>query len=202
MTYKNIVFDIGGVLLNFSEQWLMDTFLGEILQDDRRLIDQWLFGSGLWRRRDCGDFDDDELFGWSRAQLPPHLHAAFERMINESWPAMQQLQTGEIIPALKARGHKLFLLTNTPKAFHRNYAKIPHYELFDGYFASCDVQLLKPDAAFYHGFLRKFDLRPEDCLFIDDLPENCAGANAVGIRTFCFDTRDLAGLRRVLELIH
>ena len=200
MRYPNIVFDIGGVLLEFSSQWLMDTFLGDTAPEDRRLIDQWLFGSGLWHKRDRGDFDDDELFVWSRAQLPRRVHAAFERMINESWPAMPQLRTGEIIPRLKARGHKLFLLTNTPAAFHRNYAKIPHFEMFDGFYASCDVGVMKPDAEFYQGFLRKFDLRGEECFFIDDLPQNCAGAEAVGIRTFCYDTRDFAGLKLALGL--
>ncbi|MCL2445370.1 MAG: HAD family phosphatase [Oscillospiraceae bacterium] len=200
MIYKNIVFDIGGVLLDFSEPWLLDTFLGGLAPAQRQQLEDWLFGGGRWRQRDLGELTDAQIVQLAQRDLPNPLPNYLQRMLNGHFPAMRPLPTAELIPQLQARGHRLYLLTNTPLAIHENYDAVPRFTQFDGMFASCDVGLLKPDEAFYRAFLQHFHLQAAECLFIDDLPENCVGANRVGIDTFCFDTRDLAGLRKKLGL--
>jgi len=198
--YKNIVFDIGGVLLDFSEKWLLDTFLGDLTPAQRQQLEDWLFGGGRWRQRDLGELSDAQIVQLAQHDLPEPMPTLLQRMLDGHFPAMRPLPTADLIPLLQAQGLGLYLLTNTPLAIHQNYDAVPHFARFNGMFASCDVALLKPDPAFYRAFLQHFNLRAEDCLFIDDLPENCAGANSVGIDTFCFDTRDLAGLRAKLGL--
>ncbi|MCL2531425.1 MAG: HAD family phosphatase [Oscillospiraceae bacterium] len=200
MTYKNIVFDIGGVLLDFSEPWLLDTFLGELTPAQRKQLEDWLFGGGRWRQRDLGQLTDAQIVQLAQRDLPEPMPTLLQRMLNGHFPAMRPLPTADLIPQLQAQDYRLYLLTNTPLAIHENTDCVPHFAHFDGMFASCDVGLLKPDEAFYRAFLQHFNLQAAECLFIDDLPENCAGANRVGIETFCFDTRDLAGLRAKLGL--
>lgn len=200
MTYKNIVFDIGGVLLDFSEAWLLNLFLGDLTPAQRKQLEDWLFAGGRWRQRDLGELTDAQIVQLAQQDLPAPLPQTLQRMLNGHFPVMRPLPTADLIPQLQARGHRLFLLTNTPLAIHENRDIVPHFARFDGMFASCDVGLLKPDEAFYRAFLQHFQLQAADCLFIDDLPENCAGANRVGINTFCFDTRDLVGLCAKLGL--
>ena len=53
--------------------------------------------------------------------------------------------------------------------------------------ASYEVGCAKPSEKIYKTFLKKFDLRAEECLFIDDLVANCDGARAVGMTAVLFD---------------
>jgi len=198
--HQNIVFDMGGVLLDFSEARLMDYYFGRLPEEDRRLAHGAIFASGLWRRMDRGDFDEAGTAREICALLPERLRAPAQRMIFNYFEAMPPLPTNEIIPLLKARGQRVYLLTNAPHAFHREKARLPYLALFDGVFASCDVGLLKPDPEIYRLFLRQFDLRAEDCLFVDDMPANVEGARGVGMAGYCFEDRDLPLLKRFLEL--
>jgi len=198
--YKNIVFDMGGVLLDFSEARHIEHFFGGLKPEEQAQVRWALMGSGLWRRYDRGDFDDDGMVREVCALLPPHLHPYIADMVPHNFEAMPPLPTGELIPQLKARGQGVYLLSNTPHAFHREKLRIPHIDRFDGILASCDVGLLKPDPEIFRLFLRTFGLRAEDCLFIDDMQANIEGAAEAGIAGHCFADGDLERLRAALEL--
>ena len=200
MTHQSIVFDMGGVLLDYSEARLMERYFGGLPQEERARVHAAVFGSGLWRRMDRGDFDEAGMVREVCALLPEDLHAPISSMIPRYFEAMPPLPANELIPLLKARGRRVYLLTNAPHAFHRENYRLPYLRLFDGVFASCDVGLLKPDPEIYRLFLREFDLRARECLFIDDMRANIEGAESVGIAGYCYEERDLEGLKRVLGL--
>ena len=200
MTYPNIVFDMGGVLLDYSEAKLIEHYFGGLTQAEQLETHRALMESGLWRRFDRGDFDDDGMVREVCALLPEHLHPRIAAFIPHYFEAMPSLPTGTLIPLLKARGQRVYLLSNTPHAFHREKHRLPHIDLFDGILASCDVGLVKPDLEIFRLFLRKFDLRAEECFFIDDMQANIDGAASAGIAGHCFADRDLDRLRAVLEL--
>ncbi|MDR2686208.1 MAG: HAD family phosphatase [Oscillospiraceae bacterium] len=197
---QNIIFDMGGVLLDFSEARLMDYYFGQFSEDARAQIRGALFASGLWRRMDRGDFDEAGMARAVCELLPEAYHAAVTRLLFHSFEAMPPLPTNELIPLLKARGQRVYLLTNAPRAFHREKYRLPYLALFDGVLASCDVGLLKPDPEIYRLFLRTFGLRAEDCLFIDDMRANIEGARRVGIPGHCFQDRDLEALEKALAV--
>jgi len=198
--YDNIIFDMGGVLLDFSEARLMEHYFGQLSEEAQRQVHGAIFGSGVWRRMDRGDFDETGTVREICAMLPEALHSSIEAMIPNYFEAMPPLPANEIIPLLKARGQRVFLLTNAPLAFHREKHRLPTLHLFDGVFASCDVGLLKPDPAIYRAFLREFGLRAEDCLFIDDVRANIEGAAMVGMAGHCYEDRDLERLKRALGM--
>ena len=198
--FPNIVFDMGGVLLDFSEARQIAHFFGNFSEEEQNLVREALFGSGLWRCTDRGDFGEEEMIAKACALLPEKLHAAAADIVLHAFDAMPPLPANELIPLLKARGQRVFLLTNVPCAFHREKHRLPYLHLFDGILASCDVGLLKPDPEIYLAFLEKFGLQAQDCLFIDDMPVNIAGARSVGMYGHCFEKRDLQELKRELEL--
>jgi len=198
--HPNIIFDMGGVLLDFSEARLMGHFFGQLSEKEQYLIYDAMFASGLWRRMDRGDFDEAGMVRAVCALLPEGLHAPVAAMIPHYFEAMPPLPANEIIPLLKARGQKVYLLTNAPHAFHREKWRLPYLHLFDGVFASCDIGMLKPGPEIYRAFLRQFDLRAQECLFIDDVRANIDGAAAAGIAGHCYAARDLEALMRELEL--
>ena len=92
---------------------------------------------------------------------------------------------------LRARGHRVFLLSNTNSIHwdycveqlfpYKNYGVADYFERI---FLSQEVHLQKPDAEIFNEVLRQTGIRAEDSIFIDDLPENCEAARSVGIQAF------------------
>ena len=64
--------------------------------------------------------------------------------------------------------------------------------LMDGGVFSCYVGIIKPDPAIYTGLFRKYDLIPEECVFIDDKPENVQAAKDLGMAGIVFSSYDQA----------
>ena len=58
----------------------------------------------------------------------------------------------------------------------------------DGEVFSCYVKQLKPEPEIYRTILDRYQLKPEESVFIDDRPENCEGARKQGIHTICFES--------------
>jgi putative hydrolase of the HAD superfamily len=199
--HQNIIFDMGGVLLDFSEQRLMDWFFADLSAEDRALICAAQYDSGLWRRMDRGDFSEEETVQAMCALLPERLHPALAAMLPKYFEALTPLpETNALVRELKARGQGVYLLTNAPRVFAREKWRIPSLDAFDGILASYEVRMLKPDREIYLAFLERFSLQAKDCFFIDDMQVNIDGAAAVGIAGYCFADRDVARLRRALGL--
>ncbi|MDR3314794.1 MAG: HAD family phosphatase [Oscillospiraceae bacterium] len=199
--HQNIIFDMGGVLLDFSVQRLMDWFYGDLPAADQEAIRAAQYDSGLWSRMDRGDFDEEGMIAAICALLPERLHAPVRAMIPRYFEALTPLPaTNALVRELKGMGQKLFLLTNAPYAFAREKWRIPTLDAFDGIFASYEVHMLKPDRAIYLAFLERFHLQAQDCFFVDDVQANIDGAAAVGITGHCFADRDIARLRQALGL--
>ncbi len=75
-------------------------------------------------------------------------------------------------------------------------------ELFDAVVISGDVGLHKPDPEIFHLGAERIGVAPEECVFVDDLRENCAGAEEVGMTAILHRGPDLTlpELERLLEL--
>jgi len=88
--------------------------------------------------------------------------------------------------------YKLILLSNTNE-IHIDWVKenIPFYEdfknCFDAFYFSHEINFRKPDADIFEFVLEKHNLKPEECLFIDDTRENTDAASALGIHTWNID---------------
>lgn len=81
--------------------------------------------------------------------------------------------------------------------FHKN--ELVH--LFDEVIASGDVGLEKPDQGIYELAAHQLGVRPEECLFIDDINEYCSAAQRVGMQAIhCTDTREaITAIKNKLE---
>ena len=103
----------------------------------------------------------------------------------------------DLIHALKQRGYKMYGLTNwsaekLPLAWER-------YEVLramDGVIVSGEEKMIKPSPDIYKCLLTRFNLQPENCIFIDDNAENRAAAQALGFEVIGFE--NAAQLQREL----
>ena len=185
MDVKAIIFDLGGVVLEWNPRRLyrqyfdnpedMEAFLAEIdftawnaLQDKGRP-----FAEGV---------------AVLSAQYPHR--ARLIRAYHEHW---EQSVGGPIAGTvgiahrLKQAGYPLFALTNwSAETFPIAQKKYECLKLFDAIVVSGEVGLIKPDPAIFELTIRKTGVHASQCLFVDDHALNIAAAQRLGMRAILF----------------
>ena len=120
--------------------------------------------------------------------------AELTRLDIASWLHLRD-GTVTLIEDLAAAGYRLALLSNAPAEFAEAVAGLPVARAFAHCAFSCFLGSVKPEPECYQAVLAMLGARPADVVFIDDRPENVAGAVALGIRGVQFTT-PAAGARR------
>lgn len=193
---KNIVFDMGGVLVIDDIPRYIARFAQ---QGDIPLLQKELFEGPEWRAWDLGTVEAAQLTAAVCRRLPERLHAPCAAMVAqwhmnpEHMPGMEAL-----IRRLAAGGYGIFLLSNTALSYYSYRQRLPAIDVFEGEFLSAECGLLKPDREIYDAFTAQFGLRAETCFFVDDKPENIAGALDAGWSGFVFGA-DATALERALQ---
>ena len=105
-----------------------------------------------------------------------------------------------VIQDLKARGFRLYICSNASLRLPMCYQELlPEVDSFDGILFSAEEKLLKPQKEIYERLFEKFNLKPEESYFIDDLQLNIDGAAACGMKGYCFADRNVEKLQKALD---
>jgi putative hydrolase of the HAD superfamily len=193
---RNIIFDMGGVLIDFAPYKFADRY-PDLSPEEKKLLVEVIFEGHMWPLLDFGYITEDELLEYARKRIPERLHPVAEALI-KTWdepilpvPGIAQL-TGE----LRDAGYRLFLLSNAGPRHDEYWPKIPGSSNFEGKVVSAYEKLFKPQPEIYELLLRRFSLKASECLFIDDVATNCAAARICGIEPIRFTSE--AELRKAL----
>lgn len=173
---KNIVFDMGQVLIRWNPMEMLRSF--DLSDEDRSRIYQELFTSVEWIQQDRGLLTEHEVVSAVCRRLPERLHEPVKALVF-GWhqrflipmPGM-----AELVRELKGEGYRIFLLSNANLAVRNYFPRIPGSECFDGLMISAEEKLLKPSHEIYERLYERFGLNPRECWFIDDSPANIEGA--------------------------
>jgi len=156
----------------------------------------------LFRRFDAGVVTPYEVFERVTGLVGADIsYEAFFEMYNDIFslnaPAV------DVFTQVKAAGSKTLLLSNTdPERFAFVRRRFPEILFFDEYVLSYELKLLKPDPAIYLAAVRLAGAKPQECVFIDDMEENIAGAVAAGLAGIHYTpATDLAAELRKLGLV-
>ena len=129
-----------------------------------------------------------ELFCSQEPDLRDEIHEAFDRV----GECVKKLDW--VIPymeSLKARGYSLYYLSNMSEhVINSNKEAFAFTDHMDGGVFSCDVRQIKPDQDIYKTLFTKYDLVPEECVFIDDHSENTDVAEELGMKGLVFVSRE------------
>jgi epoxide hydrolase-like predicted phosphatase len=186
---KNIIFDLGGVIINLDYAKSTDA-----LRAYSKINDQVAFSqksqSELFDQYEMGQISSDAFREMLREEY--NIEATNDQ-IDEAWNAMLLDIPAERIELLRELGkkYKLFLLSNTNAihmlAFNEIIAQsfqMPSLDsLFDQVYYSHLVGKRKPDAAVFEQILEENGLKREETLFIDDSIQHIESANRLGIQT-------------------
>ena len=194
---KNLLLDLGNVTLLYDPQAMTAPWVTN--EADRDEIARALFLHPDWGKGDDGSLTEAQLHENARRRLPDRLHPALSNVIAH-WPEYMTPLPGaeEFLREMKARGLKLYILSNAPTRYADFKGNYPILKLFDGEVISALIGRAKPARSFFEYALSSFGLNASECLFVDDLAHNVAGAEACGIEAIVFHG-DFAALRALIE---
>lgn len=193
--YKNIIFDLGGVLLNIDYSLVTKAFSALGLSNFDELYS---------KAHQTKLFDLYEKGQISSEAFRNHVKTCFstpidDNTIDKAWNAMLLDLPPERLHLLQQlkTGHRTFLLSNT-NDIHIQYINKYLQETFgiaelSGYFEkvylSYEVGMRKPDAEIFELVLSENNLDPNETLFIDDSIQHIEGAKKLGIHTYWLDVK-------------
>ena len=181
----NLIFDCGGVLLDWDPHHLYDPYFEDRSKTDWFLqnicTSDWNLQMDGGKPITVGVAELSAKFPeWSREISM--FFTDWVKMIGGPIPGML-----EFVQEMKAAGHGVYGLSNwSSETFSLIKDDYPVFQLLDGIVISGYEGVTKPGPEIYNLFLKRYSLRASDCVFIDDNAANVAGAEAVGIRGIRF----------------
>jgi 2-haloacid dehalogenase len=177
-----IIFDVGGVLLDWNPRYLFRKLFNG---DEVRMED---FLTRVCSLAWCLRIDEGQPFPEAVEELS-HQHpeyATFIHLYYDRWEEMigePFTANIELLHALARKGYPVYALTNFPTdkfEFTRN--RFDFFRIFQEIVVSADVKLAKPDPRIYELMLRRIGRQAKECIFIDDTARNVDSARTLGLR--------------------
>lgn len=184
---RNIVFDIGNVLVSWDPVGIVEAAFG-LAGDEAAARRHALFvESDIWRALNRGEHTED---GAKRAYVAAGLldDREADQLFVALYDSLHLLaETPPLMERLSVAGYRLFALTDNVREIVAHLSdRHAWWTLFEGVTNSAEIGVLKPDLAMYRHVLETNGLTADETVFLDDMPGNVAGAQAAGMHAFLF----------------
>ncbi|VDD87062.1 unnamed protein product [Enterobius vermicularis] len=202
MGFKAVIFDASGVTLSFEKiPYVVDLFK-ELKKnpDDWKQFEDLELGIGHTK-------NSNHVFEKTFAANPHFKQKTLEVMKNESYFSLfdnmvEDKYIAAVLPKLKNAGLKTCMLTNNMfRDETRTEVYVPETVLqkFDAVVVSCRDRCRKPNKDCFELACKRLGVELNECIFIDDFPENCEGARKFGITAIQVHGTDTLGAVKELE---
>ncbi|MEW4212246.1 HAD family phosphatase [Priestia megaterium] len=194
---KNIIFDIGNVLLN----WKPEEYLKQKGIEPHKILEvhNEIFKSEEWAMLDRGTITEEEAKKLiaSRSNSNRHLvELAFDNWYEMFTPIEESIS---ILKNAKNAGYKVYYLSVFHLlAFEHVTKKYSFFELFNGGIASYEAKQVKPEEGIYKLLIEKYGIEPEESIFIDDAEANVEAAK--GLNFNAIHLKKPKDLKKKLEM--
>lgn len=191
MKIKNIVFDLGGVIMTIDHNEALHRFKALGLDDAERLLDPYT-QTGIFGDVEEGKITAEEF----RTELGRIAGKEFTYdECKYAWLGYRKevpRRNLDMLKTLREKGYRLILLSNTnpfmmswalSKEFDNGNASLEDY--FDAMYLSFRLGVMKPDEKFFRAVVDGEKINPAESLFVDDGPRNIAAAEKLGFNTMC-----------------
>lgn len=182
---KNLIFDFGKVLVDYD----FEAFFRQHIPDRERCIafTPVLYNETLQKLLDREERPFDEIMEDVIAQNKEFEHeirvfiSLYPTIVTNEMEGMR-----ELLIQLKQEGFKLYGLTNWCSKVYTTIEQFDIFKLLDGYVISSEEHVIKPEPEIYQRLFDRFGLKPEECIFTDDRPENIEGGKRMGMNGIVF----------------
>ena len=182
---KDIVFDLGGVFVDWNPRYLYN----KIFPTEKET--EWFLANictQQWNtQQDAGRSFEDGI-ALLEEKFPEYAFA-----IRFYWTRWGEMLGGEIpgtadvLRALEKRGYRIYALSNwSAETFPIAQQQFEFLKEFDGVMISGEEKLVKPDPKIFTRLLNKYNLKADNCVFIDDNAANISKAADLGFETILF----------------
>ena len=180
MQYRNVVFDVGHVLLSY--RWhgmMMDYGLSE---EEAHAFHRMMFDDPLWLEFDLENWSYEEVAAKFIQKNPQHAEEIRYFLYHREKMPIARPGVYERVERLMEEGVRIYILSNYSSVMFADHTKlIPFMDRLSGKMVSSQIHIGKPDRRIYEALYRECDILPEESLFFDDRPENIKGAEATGM---------------------
>jgi len=194
-TIKNIIFDLGGILIHLNLAKTEEGFKALLGEGSYAEVAGGLKASGIFEALEVNAITEDEFVGAIQKSSSDSIST---EQVEAAWNAMLvtfPVAGLNVIKKLRKAGYRLYVLSNTNSIHLRAFRKILEREhgitdfdgLFDKAYYSHLVELRKPNVEIYQHVLDDAQLAANETLFIDDTPPNLEEAGKVGIQTLLLE---------------
>ena len=191
--YKNILFDMGNVIMDFSPDYILSMYTKDVKLIN--FLKYKILYTVAWARSDKGELTEEGIYDETIKGLDEKYHSIAKEVIYGWYNyKTESKEIYELMKELKNKGYRLFLCSNAAESFHKYEDKIEAFKLLEAKVVSADIRQVKPDKEFFEYILNTYRLKPEECFFIDDLAVNVKGAYECGIDGYQYNGN--AGLLR------
>lgn len=186
---KNIIFDVGNVLLGFDPERYLEN--RGYTESEKQILRKNMFHHPLWLDADRGVVEGDALREGFASNDPEHRDLILDAFDNVEQTIWEYPYTKEWTRSLKERGYHLYVLSNYGKdLYERTKHLMSFLPYMDGVVFSYECHLLKPEHDIYQHICDRFHLNPEECVFMDDRKENIDAAKDYGMHGIRFQNHE------------
>jgi FMN phosphatase YigB (HAD superfamily) len=183
----SVIFDWGGVLIEDPAGPIIDYCSRALGVKEKACVGAVRKYQGGFQKALVGEDTFWRLVCGELCVPPPKTPSLWKEAFTFAYKTRAQVFA--IAKALKGRGMKLALLSNT-EAPAMGFAQSAEYGIFDSLVFSCSEGCVKPDSRIYELSVEKLETTPDRVIFIDDRPDYIEGAHNVGLRTILFESAD------------
>ncbi|MGI6233378.1 MAG: HAD family hydrolase [Prevotella sp.] len=188
---KTVIFDLGGVIITIDQKQAVSHFEEIGVTDASKLLDPYR-QAGFFGDLEEGKITDEEF----RSLLSKHVgHELSWDQCAYGWQGYVKevpRRNLDYLLHLREQGYRVVLLSNT-NPYMMDWARSNRFSgdghpldfYLDKLYLSYQVRLMKPNSQFFWHVMQQEKVLPEESLFIDDGPRNCAAASQLGINTLC-----------------
>ena len=185
MRVRNLIFDVGGVLLDWSPARILERYYADA--GERATMQAAIFLHADWLALDQGLITEPELLERveRRAGRPvPELGNLFQHVRESLLPKHDSVA---LLQTLAARRVPLYCLSNMPvNAYAYLRERYDFWRYFDGIVISGEVRMVKPQPEIFQYLLQRHGLAASETVFIDDHVPNVQAAGTLGLHTVLF----------------
>lgn len=177
---KNIIFDLGNVLLLFNEKEIISHFTNN--KEESEYISKEIIRSPEWNMLDKGTISLDDAIN----KVNEKNNNKYRELTENFWRNYVNYQlvnenTVSILKYLKYKGYKIYILSNLSEMVYNHFKDHELFNYVDGKIISYQYKTIKPEYDIYNILLNKYNLIADECIFIDDKIENIKAANDLNI---------------------
>ena len=195
---KNVIFDLGNVVLQLHFEDVIKKYTSDKVAQE--LLNKAIFCSDEWRQLDAGYITKQDAIKSMKSNLPVPLHKICDDIMN-TWTKgfVINNDTIDFIKVIKEKGFNRYILSNAPLEIRPYLESENLLSLFDGEILSAEYKQEKPLDPIYHTLFDKYNLVPEECLFIDDKKENIDSAIRLGMNGYVFNYNDFDSFKEFIQ---